>query len=224
MQNYHNLAHSPSNAISYELSRTNPDQFRDQVVESVIKDTTFGAAMLQRTMRQGLDPRRTIIDPSTFLSGSNARTGAIRLGTMPMTPDFKDQVTFHPERFSYKDEVTWRLLHEVTHKFLFDAADTPSMDRLTDVTFGLRDSSQGHYGLSGLGSLPHYEGAYKAREDTVELLTMYAYDPGHLAEFTNFLADRRTDGVKERAGLTPLDSSSADALYLAVEAAVVNNI
>lgn len=131
---------------------------------------------------------------------------------------------FHPERFSYKDEVTWRELHEITHKFLFDTADTPSMDNLTDVTFGLRDDSQGRRGLSGLGSLPHYRGAYKACEDTVELLTMYAYDPGLLAEFTTFLADRRTDGIKEQIGLSPLDTSSADGLYYAVEAAVTSNL
>jgi hypothetical protein len=225
MQNpYHNQVHTHGNALSYELSRTDPDRFRDQVFESIIKDTAFGGAILQRTMRQGLDPRRTIIDPSTFHSDSDAHTGVIRLGTAPMRPDFKAQVTFHPERFSYKDEVTWRGLHEVNHKLLFDTADTASMDALTDVTFGVRGNSRGRNGLSGLGSLPHYRGAYKAREDTVELLTMYAYDPGLLAEFTTFLADRRMDGVKEQVGLSSLDTSSADALYYAVEAAATSNL
>jgi len=141
-----------------------------------------------------------------------------------MPPDLKEQVTFHPERFSYQDEITRRWLHEVNHKFLFDTADTPSVDSLTDVTFALRGDSQGRRGLSGLGSLPHFRGAYKAREDTVELLTMYAYDPGFLAEFTTFLADRKTDDIKERVGLSPLDTSSADALYYAVEAAVTSNL
>jgi len=210
--------------LSYELSLTDPNRFKDQAIESVIRDTMFGKAILRQAMGGDLRPGNVTIDPATFHSDSDARTGAIRLGTAPMPPDLKDQVMFHAERFSYADEIRWRLLHEVNHKFLLDKVDTPEMDSLTDLTFGLRADSRGHYGLSGLGSLGHYRGGYKAREDTVELLTMYADDPGYLAEFTTFLADRTADGIKGQVGLTPLDTASADSLYYMVEAAVVNNI
>jgi hypothetical protein len=221
---YHNRVHISGDAVTHELSRTDPGRFRDQAFESVIKETMFGGAILKRAVSHGLHPQRTTIDPRSFYSISNAHDGIITLGTAPLPPDLKDQVTFHAERFSYKDEVKWRLLHEVSHKLLFDTADTPSVGKLEDMANACRLDSQGHRGLSGLGSLQHYRGGHKAREDMVELMTMYAYDPGYLAEFTTFLGDRRVDGVKEQVGLSPLSPAAADALYYAVEAAVTANL
>jgi hypothetical protein len=222
-QHYHDQTHSGGD-LTHELSYTNPDVFRDRLVRSVATNTMFGGQVLTRAMGYGSDPRRMVFDPRRVYSATDIASGDIRLGTAPMPADLRDKVMFRDDRFTYQDEMTWRYMHELLHVVLERTADTPSMDALTDAVFNTRGSAYGQYGLSGLGSLDYYQGQYKAREDTVELLTMYAYDPGMLAEYTNFLADESVMPALGDYGLIPLDPSNADYIFRLTESALTNNI
>lgn len=134
---------------------------------------------------QLVKPDAIVIDPSTWVSQSSAND-FLRLGVRPMSQQEKERIFFHAERFTYEDEVAYRLLHETCHSLLFSTQDRPATRQLMRLAANIRRASRGQEGLTALGSLDYYGTVdHKIIEDTAELVTMQAWSPdyGSLPDF-----------------------------------------
>jgi hypothetical protein len=124
-----------------------------------------------------------------------------------MNESTKDRLLFHAERFSYPQEVAYRLLHEAVHSYLFLSQNSSAGENLLRATTNVRRATGGEQGLSALGSLDFYRGDDKIIEDATELITMYAWSPGYASEFTEFLASPDHAKTRNEVGLVSMATS-----------------
>ena len=211
-----------SQALSPEMAKSDPASFKALALETLGAKSVLGAQLWSFGVNNGLiHPDKISLDTTTWVSRSGAQ-GDIVLGTQPIDQKTKDRVMFHGERFSYPEEVSYKLLHEAAHSFLFLVQGLETVEPLRRAASGVREQSGGNRGLTALGSLDFYKGERKVTEDTVELMTMYAWDPAYMAEFATFLADPQQSSVRNEVGLVTLGNSKViyDLVSRAVDGAL----
>lgn len=197
---------SRGNTLTYELSRMNPEAFKASAVASLGKYSVFGANVWHYPYSLGeQSPARLQLDTTSWQSRNDA-AGSITLGTQPMGDALKDHLFFDGDSFDYAHEISYRLLHERAHSFLYFIQDTPSGTALIRAVENIREKTSGRLGLSALGSLDHYQGQQKVAEDATELITMHAWNPRYASDFMQFLADPDYSAVRREAGLVSLGS------------------
>lgn len=204
------------------LASNNPEAYKACALQAVGRFSIYGAAVWNYVLENGsITPDGVAIDSSTWVSRSNG-AGTMTIGTQPMPAAMKERVMFHSERFDYPREVSYRLLHETDHGFVYLTQRTPAMRRLLTATTSVRDTTSGKLGLSALGSLDFYQGDKKVIEDTTELVTMYGWNPEYLAEFVAFLASPSQEAIRQSVGLATM--TQPDLIYNLVEEAVLENL
>lgn len=209
---------TPPIGLSHELAVQNPERFGQLAIAQLADSSVLGPQVWNFTVNKSVVvPDRLSIDPTTWVSRSNAK-GYIKLGAQPMEAPTKDRILYRSEGFSYPDEVSYRLLHETTHSFLFLTQKLETTRRLMRLTADVRGATQGASGLTALGSLSFYEGDAKIIEDTTELMTMYAWDPGYARKFANFLATAENWADRDKVGLVTI--SDPDPVYNTLRDAV----
>jgi hypothetical protein len=216
-------AHRVSPELSHDLARTDPERFRDRAIGRMAERSKYGLQIMGVTMRGGaVRPENIQVDPSSWASFSNG-LGILRLGAAPMPPDMKDRMIFHAERFSYADEVAYKLLHEFLHSYVYLNQHDSANTRLNTAISSIREASDGARGITGVGSHPHYQGKKaKVIEDLTEIQTMYAWDPNYAREFVDFLADPTFESERNRIGLQGV--GSPDVLFGLIEDAVLEGL
>lgn len=197
----------PLLALTPEMAQNDPTTFKALALETLEAKSVLGAQLWKFGMESGIiHPNRVSLDTTTWVSRSGAQ-GDIVLGTQPIDRATKDRAMFHGERFTYPEEVSYKLLHEAAHSFLFLVHGLEEVEPLRRAASGIREQSGGERGLTALGSLEFYRGENKVTEDTVELMTMYAWDPAYMAEFAVFLTDPQRADVRSKVGLVTLGDS-----------------
>ena len=185
---------------TYNLARRNPDKFKVRTLKHLARASVHGAQIWNYTLDRGVvEYAKLTVNPNTWVSNSRA-TGGIALGAQPMDAATKERIHFHGERFPYADEVSYRLLHEATHSFLYTTQHSTATRSLLRTVIDVRGMSEGRRGLTALGSLDFYKGDAKQIEDTTELMTMYAWSPEYAREFTDFLAHPDYKSVRRDVG------------------------
>lgn len=208
----HRTRHRPP-TLSPELAAQDPDQFKILCLENLGQRSALGAKVWNFGVDHGvIRPETLSVDPTTWVSRSSAQ-GNITVGAQPMSEAVKNRVMFHGERFSYPDEVAYKLLHESAHSFLFLIQHSEQAQSLMRTAANIRRSSNGQRGLTALGSLDHYQGDSKVIEDATEIMTMYAWNPDYMAEFTGFLANPSQASAREAVGLISLSQKDSRMLY-----------
>lgn len=185
-------------------SRKRVVQFKQLITEHLGTTTELGAEAWNHAVDVGtLDPNNFSIDPNAWASFSRAKDGYLSLGVAPMPEKDKERYIYRGEGMSYKDEVTRRLLHEVTHGGVFLAQQLPSMSTLLGAAMSFRKA--GSRGLTTLGSHPYYKTPEDgAIEDVVELITMRELGVEHLDGYLGILSDCRYERLREIMGLATI--------------------
>lgn len=103
------------------------------------------------------------------------------------------------------------------HPLLARRQRHPAVQALTRAATNARGVSSNAAGLSTLGSLAHYRGDMKITEDVTELMTMYAWEPTYLRDFTEFLSVPTKAATRQSLGLVSLSEGAT--LFKIVETA-----
>ncbi len=222
-----NVLSPPPDELSFELSKANPEAFAAGVIEHMGRVSIYGAQIWNFVQEaNGAYTNRVAIDPTTWVSCNEAEDG-ITLGSEPMPASAKNKILFHDERFTYADEVAYRLLHEVNHSFLFLIQSSEGGQALLQAAQATREATDGNLGLTALGSLDYYK-AQGVRtqliEDSVEFMNMFAWEPGYASEFTDFLADPSMSPVRDEVGLVTLSQGNEHVLLDIAKRAVEGNL
>lgn len=210
---------APPPLLSPELARTDPESFKSALLAHMGATTELGAQAWNAAVDAGtVDPAALEINPDTWASFSRASTGYVSIGAAPMAGRERSRYLYLGEQMSYADEVSRRLLHEVTHGGVFTARDRPNMNALLRMALALRN--EGGPGLTSLGNHPHYATPdERAIEDVVELVTMREVSEDHLAGYLRVLSDDRHAPVRAEVGLARIDPSDAAGFEAVIDAA-----
>ena len=202
--------------VTWEMSESTPERYTERVVGHLARQAFGGMVWNTVVAHEHNLPREIMLDTASWMSQSHDK--GITIGTKSMTPSEKKRLMFREERFSYTDEVTYRLLHEVAHRFNFHTQDSRGVQDLLALNKEQREQN-GPKGLTVLGSLDYYRESHRFIEDSAELVAMYAWDPGYLAEYTNFLANPDYGRLHSTLNLQSLSAKAADEVFHVVEAA-----
>jgi len=211
--------------LSPLLAQVEPEAFGVLVLEHMANESRYGAEIWNAVAERDTGYTNEIhVDTSTWASSNRGRNG-ILLGTKPMSGADKSRIFFDDSKFTYSDEVAYRLLHEVNHSYLYKIQASEGGQSLLLAAGSAREATEGRLGLSALGSLDYYK-TFGVRtqliEDSVELMTMYAWDPDYACQFARFLANPAMQGARAEVGLVSLDEPNT--LIDIVSSAVVDNL
>lgn len=201
------------NSLSHEMSVRSPEAFKASLLNGLGTVSAFGVIAAEET---GVTASRITLDTASWASATDGRNN-IRLGTKPMDPATKAQLLFRDKQFTYTDEVSYRLVHELMHPLLARSQRDAKVEALTRAASSARYMSSGRIGLTALGSLSHYQGDKKVTEDATELLTMYVWSPDYLRDYTAFLANPTYEQTRRSLGIVSLSEGAT--LYTIIQQA-----
>lgn len=186
------------------MARRDPERFKGLIVQHMGSTTELGAETWNHAIDAGtLDPNNFSVNLDTWASFSRASDGFLALGVAEMSESEKNRYLYLGEHMSYEDEVSRRLLHEVTHGGVALAHESPSMNTLLRAALSLRTA--GTKGLTSLGSHSFYKTPNdRAIEDVVELLTMREISAEHLDGYLEILSSNRYVHLRETMGLATI--------------------
>ena len=193
-----------------------PHGYRDELISGLSRRSKFGKQLWQAVVQAGnVSLENVHVDASGWGSRSNAQRGDIHLGAQPLPKGNREQLIFNDKAISYDQEVSLRFLHELGH--LFEAsrinAGSDSIENLLQTTQAVRRVNQ-DLGLSAVGSLSFYKPDMKFREDSSELIAMYAFDPDYLRSFLSYVDDSTKSAELNGVGITSIPGYGNDLFAL----------
>ena len=209
--------------LSPYLAKTNPVEFRRRLVFGLGEHSVYGLPLWNTAVSQGVAVYNQVdVEPNTWASRSDAIAQEIVVGAQPIPWPTRKKLIFDAKNHTYTDEITHRFLHEIAHGFIYANRESAGIHKLFDVASMARSRSQ-NLGLTAIGSLAPYNDQKRAREDTAELIAMYAFNPSRLQSYGHFLANPQYEAERSRVGLAEF-GESANNLFEIVEVAVMDNL
>src|SRR5260221_14479510 len=135
---------------------------------------------------------------------------------------------FENRRFSYQEQVAYRLVHELCHKLCYTTFQRdPEFLEILQKTFISRDETG--TGFSGLGSTFHYENQgseVQGREDLVEMTAMLINEPDYLKRFLRFLVsdNPENEAIRQSLKLKKIEPETAQRIYGAISQGVAKGL
>jgi hypothetical protein len=175
--------------LTPRLAQKAPQEFRSELIGGLERRTAYGKHLWRAVESSGMISVDTVyLESGQWTSRSNAQRGDIHLGTQPLPQAERRKLIFNDGTINYEQEISLRFLHELGH--LFEAgriyAGSNQIQTLLQTTRAIRNVNQ-NLGLSAIGSLPSYGPEMKFREDSSELIAMYAFRPGYLRQFLSYV-------------------------------------
>lgn len=211
--------------LTPKLASEAPDVFRNKLIEGLPQRSVYGKHLWQTVVRSGMVSVDTVhIESAHWGSRSNAQNGYVYLGTRPLADSDKEELVFNAKQINYEQEVNLRFLHELGH--LFEACrineGSERIQSLLQTTRAVRNVNQ-NLGLSAIGSLPFYGADMRFREDSSELIAMYAFQPDYLQHFLSYVNNPAKSAELNTVGITTIPGYG-DELYALVRDAVQEGI
>ena len=175
--------------LTPQLAVSSPNVFRHELVNGLSRRSVYGRQLWDAVVKSGLISIDTLhIESGSWVSRSNAQKRYIHLGASALPEVDRKRLIFNDSQVDYEQEVSLRLLHETGHLFEASRIDAGS-DRIQDLLKTARAvrSVNQNLGLTAIGSLAFYEPAMKFREDSAELMAMYAFSPNYLRSYLSHI-------------------------------------
>lgn len=214
-----------STELTPQLAAADPATFRYNLINGLHKRSVYGEELWSTLLRtDSVQAGQPQIESGGWISRSNAQHGSIHLGTLPLPSTDRLRLIFDDQNINYEQEITLRLLHETGH--LFEAkqirSGSDSIQALLKTARAVRGVNR-NLGLTAIGSLAFYDDSMRFREDTAELLSMYAFDPQYLRRYLSYLGDAANTAALNQVGIASVPGFEGD-LFKLVESTVQEGI
>lgn len=198
--------------ISVERARHDPISFKQAIFGDIgDKHPLANRAWQLVCARSNTSIETVTINTQTWIGHSDSENGIV-LGVAPIPADIKATLLFEDQSFDYQNSVVYRLIHEITHKFVAFAKHPQMFNSLFESMKQMRGQKPAS-GLTALGSLNFYRNLspeVQAKEDVVELVAMQLWNPQYLSRYLQFLTEPSSE--LEKIGLRKISTASRDNL------------
>jgi hypothetical protein len=200
--------------LDYSVGKNNPQEFTQILIDRIETTHPFSREVIHKAVKLNMIRFPDIsIDSTTWVSG-NTHT-KLTLGIAPMDSAIKSMIIFEDQAFNYTDEVTYRFVHEVCHDVVSFMADhNEELINLNTSFIHLRQNNSA-VGMTALGGLSYYQDKgfeYQAREDIVELVTMFVWNPEYLQRYLDFISSAKQSDLTN-LGLTKISDNTAKHIF-----------
>lgn len=207
--------------ITADIARTNPELFKKRLIGNLGSLTVYGKNAWDKAQQLGLVSLDKI--RLTNSSVSSSRGDTVTLGTQSWSPQARGQYLFEGDKFSYTQEMTHHVIHEVVHKLRREFDKNEKLLTLFSNLAGHRQENK-EKSFSPHTQMKYYRENYDtnglANEDYVELLTMYLLSPQYFKKYLVYLSDPQHQEHRSQQGLVTLSPEAAQNLYNLIDQGV----
>lgn len=199
--------------ITVELAVSDPSGFKENLLLNLRNRPEAGKVWNVVSERSGIGLDTITLNPQSWIGHSDSENGIV-LGVASIPRELKQKLLFEDVQFSYPDTVLYRLIHELTHKFVAFSSNPKMLDSIFESMIQIRKQNP-NLGLTALGSLAFYRNQspeIQAKEDVVEMATMYLWDEEYFNRYLSFLTTSNSRDVLSGLGLRKISSDSSNNL------------
>jgi len=216
-----------TNELTLDLAHSNPKEFKQSALQMLKEKYPHVYEVWQKLCDEGLMNIDRLSFPSETWTGEADLTKKHIIVDAQQSPqDIKYRI-FEDQRFSYQDEIIYKLSHEISHHLTLSQILNDKDRRLSNLfeSFLAIRQQNNKLGFSALGSHQYYQGKgpeAQATEDLGELVNMYLQDPAYFKRYLDFISNPANENQIKKVGVLRISPESAKNAFNVVES-IVNN-